>query len=208
MKHFKCSLRMCFPHKVWVKEWQTYHNQTHDDIKCKEKYQIVRITPPVAYVYDDNTVHRSFVCKTYRPDALAVNNWNAFHVCVDGGLIRFGYHNTIPYYKCSQERCDSMVFDDRDLWLVEFKMNTTSNLDIQLWNDLKKGMNQLKCFIFDLRGKMAGKRTPLHRYYLLSHQHCTICMKNYPKMSPTRNNHLEHFRLETGIKLQQLVAIP
>ncbi len=33
MKHFKCSLRMCFPHKVWVKEWQTYHNKTHDNIK-------------------------------------------------------------------------------------------------------------------------------------------------------------------------------
>lgn len=208
MKHFKCSLRMCFPHKVWVKEWQSYHNKTHNDIKCKEKYHIDRITPPVTYVYDDTTSHRCFVCKTPRQDALAVNNWNAYHVCVDGGLIRFGYHNTIPDFKCSQDRCDSMVFDNSDLWFVEFKMNVTSDLDDQLWKELKKGIDQLKGFIFDFRCKMARKRTPLHRYFRLSHQHCTVCMKTYPAMSVQRNNQLEDFRLETGIKLQQLVAIP
>ena len=154
---------------------------------------------PVTYVYDDNTRHRCFVCKTPRPDALIVNNWNSYHVCVDGGLIRYGYHNSIQYFKCSQRRCDSMVFDNTDLWFVELKMNTTSIIDVQLWEDLKDGMRQLKEFIIDLRCKMAHKRTPLHRYFRLSHQHCTVCMKTYPAMSVQRNNHLEEFRLETGI---------
>jgi len=208
MKHFKCSLRMCFPHKVWVKEWQTYHNKTHDNIKCKEKYHIDCITPPVTYVYDDNTSHCCFVCKTPRPDALVVNNWNAYHVCVDGGLIRFGYHNSIPNFKCSQRRCDSMIFDNRNIWFVEFKMNTTSILDVQLWEDLKDGMKQLKGFILDLRCKMAHKCTPLHRYFRLSHQHCTVCMQKYPIMNTKRNTYLEKFRIETGIKVQQLIAIP
>ena len=169
MKHFKCSLRMCFPHKVWVKEWQTYHNKTHDNIK------------------------------TPRPDALVVNNWSAYHVCVDGGLIRFGCRNYMCDYKYPQGRCDSMVFDSNDLWFVEFKMNTTSTLDDHLWEDLKDGMGQLKDFIYNFRCKMAHKRTPLHRYFRLSHQHCTVCMKTYPAMSVQRNNHLEEFRLETGI---------
>lgn len=208
MKHFKCSLRMCFPHKVWVKEWQTYHNKTHNNIKCKEKYHIDCITPPVTYVYDDNTRHCCFVCKTPRLDALVVNNWNAYHVCVDGGLIRFGCRNYMCDYKYPQGRCDSMVFDSNDLWFVEFKMNTTSTLDDQLWEDLKDGMGQLKDFIYNFRCKMAHKRTPLHRYFRLCHQHCTVCMKTYPAMSVQRNNHLEEFRLETGLKLQQLVAKP
>ena len=208
MKHFKCSLRMCFPHKVWVKEWQTYYNKTHNDIKCKKKYRIDHLMPPVTYVYDDNTCHRCFVSKILRPDALTVINWNAYHVCVDGGLVRHGYHNTIPYFKCSKERCDSLVFDNSDLWFVEFKMNVTSALDDQLWKELKKGIDQLKGFIFDLRCKMDHKRTPLYRYFSEYHQHCTVCMKAYPAMSVQRNNYLESFRVETGIKVQQLVVIP
>jgi len=208
MKHFKCSLRMCYPHKVWVKEWMTYHNQTLNNIKCKEKFQIDCITPPVAYIYDDKARHRCLVCKTPRLDSLAINNWQAYHVCVDGGLIRFGYHNTIPSFLCSQRRCDSIVFDNRDIWFVEFKMNTTSPIDIQLWNEMKDGMKQLKGFIFDLRCKMAHKRTPLHCYYRLCHQHCTVCMRRYPLMNTKRNTYLEEYRIETGVKFQQLVAIP
>ena len=114
MKHFKCSLRMCFPHKVWVKEWQTYHNKTHDNIKCKEKYHIDCITPPVTYVYDDNTRHCCFVCKTPRPDALVVNNWNAYHVCVDGGLIRFGCRNYMCDYKYYEYYTISSKFSPSD----------------------------------------------------------------------------------------------
>ena len=79
MKHFKCSLRMCYPHKVWVKEWMTYHNQTLNNIKCKEKFQIDCITPPVAYIYDDKSRHRCLVCKTPRLDSLAINNWQAYY---------------------------------------------------------------------------------------------------------------------------------
>lgn len=208
MRRFKSSLSMCFPHKYWVKEWQTHHNKTHDDVKCKEKYQIHRITPPVTYVYDDQTQHRCLVCKTTRPDALAVNNWNAYHICVDGGLIRYRFTNYMFDYKYPQGRCDSIIFDIRDLWFVEFKMNTTTSLDDRLWKDMKEGMQQLKGFIYNLRCKMAKKHTPLHRYYTLKHQHCIICMKTYPRMNVSRNNHLEKFRQETGIKLQQTVAIP
>lgn len=208
MRRFKSSLSMCFPHKYWVKEWQTYHNKTHDDVKCKEKYQIHRITPPVSYVYDDQTQHRCLVCKTTRPDALAVNNWNAYHICVDGGLIRYRFTNYMFDYKYPQGRCDSIIFDIRDLWFVEFKMNTTTSLDDRLWKDMKEGMQQLKDFIYNLRCKMAKKHTPLHRYFKVNHQHCIICMKTYPRMNVSRNNHLEKFRQETGIKLQQTVAIP
>ena len=208
MRRFKSSLSMCFPHKYWVKEWQTYHNKTHDDVKCKEKYQIHRITPPVTYVYDDQTQHRCLVCKTTRPDALAVNNWNAYHICVDGGLIRYRFTNYMFDYKYPQGRCDSIIFDIRDLWFVEFKMNTTTSLDDRLWKDMKEGMQQLKDFIYNLRCKMAKKHTPLHRYFKVNHQHCIICMKTYPRMNVSRNNHLEKFRQETGIKLQQTVAIP
>jgi hypothetical protein len=199
---------MCFPHKVWLREWQLYHNKTHNNIKCKEKYHIDRITSPVTYVYDDNTSHRCFVCKTARPDALTVKNWNAYHVCVDGGLIRFGCRNYMFNFQYPQGRCDSMVFDNRDLWFVEFKMNTTTILDDQLWNDLKDGMQQIREFIHNLRSKMAHKRTPLHKYFRLSHQHCTVCMRCYPRMNTKRNTYLEEFRIETGIKLQQLVVIP
>ncbi len=199
---------MCFPHKLWVKEWQTYHNRTHDDVKCKEKYQIHRITTPVSYVYDDQNKHRCLVCKTPRPDALAVINWFAYHICVDGGLIRFGCRNYMSDFNYPQGRCDSIVFDRNDLWFVEFKMNVTSVLDDQLWSDFSAGMMQLCGFINNLRYKMAKKHTPLHRYFKVNHQHCTICMNSYPKMNPSRNNHLEYFRLETGIKLQQLVTIP
>ena len=208
MRRFKSSLSMCFPHKYWVKEWQTYHNKTHNDVKCKEKYQIHRITPPVTYVYDDQTQHRCLVCKTTRPDALAVNNWNAYHICVDGGLIRYRFTNYMFDYKYPQGRCDSIIFDIRDLWFVEFKMNTTTSLDDRLWKDMKEGMQQLKDFIYNLRCKMAKKHTPLHRYFKVNHQHCIICMKTYPRMNVSRNNHLEKFRQETGIKLQQTVAIP
>ena len=208
MRHFKSSLSMCFPHKYWVKEWQRYHNRTHDNVKCKEKYKIHRISPPVSYVYDDQTEHRCLVCKTSRPDALAVINWLAYHICVDGGLIRYGCRNYMSDFKYPQGRCDSIVFDRNDLWFVEFKMNVTSVLDDQLWKDFCDGMMQLGGFIYNLRCKMAKKRTPLYRYFNVNHQHCTICMNKYPKMSASRNNHLEHFRLKTGIKLQQLVAIP
>ena len=205
---------MCFPHKYWVKEWQRYHNMTHNDVKCKEKYPIHRIIPPVSYVYDDQIKHRCFVCYTPRPDVLTVNNWNAHNICVDGGLIRFGCRiymlNSIkkPDPNYPQGRCDSIVFDRQNLWFVEFKMNTTTTLDAQQWEDMKDGMNQLKDFIYNLRCKMARKHTPLNNYFKVSHQHCTVCMKNYPTMSVSRLNHLELFRLETGIKLQQLVAIP
>ena len=189
MRRFKSSLSMCFPHKYWVKEWQTYHNKTHDDVKCKEKYQIHRITPPVTYVYDDQTQHRCLVCKTTRPDALAVNNRNAYHICVDGGLIRYRFTNYMFDYKYPQGRCDSIIFDIRDLWFVEFKMNTTTSLDDRLWKDMKEGMQQLKDFIYNLRCKMAKKHTPLHRYFKVNHQHCIICMKTYPRMNVSRNNH-------------------
>ena len=205
---------MCFPHKYWIKEWQFYHNKTHNDVKCKEKYRTDRITPPVTFVYDDQAFHRCLVCKTSRPDALAVNNMNAYHICVDGGLIRYGCRiymlNPIdkidPNYP--QGRCDSIVFDRRNLWFVEFKMTTTTTLDAQLWEDMKDGMKQLKHFIYNLRCKMAKKRTPLHLYFRVSHQHCTICMNSYPQMNISRNNYLENFRMETGIKLQQSVVIP
>lgn len=199
---------MCFPHKYWVKEWQTYHNKKHDDVRCKEKYQIHRTTPPVSYVYDDQTKHRCLICKTPRPDALAVSNWNANHICVDGGLIRYGATYYMFNDKYPRGRCDSIIFDKYDLWFVEFKMNTTTSLDEQLWKDMKVGMQQLKDFIYNLRCKMSKKRTPLNHYFKVGHQHCTICMNRYPKMSPSRNNQLEHFRMETGIKLQLLVAIP
>lgn len=207
MKHFKCSLSMCYPHKVWVKEWQIYHNKTHNSVKCKEKFRFERMFEPVSYVYDDTLVHRSMVCKNPRPDALTVSGWRAWHVCVDGGLIRFGYHNTFPGFNCSRRRCDSLVFDRCDLWFVEFKMNTTTALDDQKWKDLKDGMLQLRDFIKDLRSKMAAKRTPLEHYFKVGHQHCTICMDDYPMMNPSRQNHLEHFRLDTGIKLQQQLII-
>lgn len=208
MKHFKCSLAMCFPHKYWVKEWQTYHNKTHNNIKCKEKFRFDTIMPPAAYIYDDTTRHRSLVNLVSRPEALVVKNWRANHVCVDGGLIRYGFTNYMFDANCPKGRCDSMVFDHRDLWFVEFKMNATSLLDDQLWEDLKVGMQQLKDFIFNLRCKMDRKRTPLHRYFKNSHQHCTVCMRRYPRMNPSRQNHLEHFRQDTGIKLSQLTVIP
>lgn len=208
MKHFKCSLRMCFPHKVWVKEWQRYHNKRHNHVKCKEKFKIERIEPPIAYIYDDKEIHRSCVYKAHRPDTLSANNWAAWHICVDGGLIRYGCRNYMFSFKYPQGRCDSIVFDRRELWFVEFKMNATSNLDVQLWNDLKDGMNQLMDFILNLRCKMGKKQTPLHRYYSEYHQHCTVCMNRYPRMSNQRNNQLEIFRIRTGIKLQQLVTIP
>lgn len=208
MKKFKCSLGMCYPHKIWLREWQTYHNRTHNNKKCKEKYHIDQVTPTFTYVYDDPNSHRCLICKIARPDALVVKNWKAYHVCVDGGLIRYGYHNSIPNFRCSRRRCDSIVFDERDLWFVELKMNTTSILDVHLWEDLKDGMKQLKGFIFDLRNKMACKRTPLHGFFSLSHQHCTVCMRSYPLMSTVRNTYLEEFRMETGIKIQQLVVIP
>lgn len=208
MKHFKCSIRMCFPHKVWVKEWQRYQNKNHNHVKCKEKYKIERVEPPVAYIYDDKARHRSYVCQGYLPDTLSVNNWLAWHICVDGGLIRYGCHNYMFNFRYPQGRCDSIVFDCKDLWFVEFKMNTTTALDDQLWKDMKAGMQQLKDFIYNLRCKMAKKHTPLHCYFKVSHQHCTVCMNKYPKMSLQRNNRLESFRIETGIKLQQLVAIP
>ena len=208
MRRFKSSLSMCFPHKYWIKEWQTYHNKTHDNVKCKEKYQIHRITPPVSYVYDARTIHRCLVCKTTRPDALAVINWLAYHICVDGGLIRYGFGNYMFSSKYPQGRCDSIIFDMQDLWFIEFKMNTITSLDDQLWKDMKVGIQQLKDFVYNLRCKMAKKHTPLNRYFKVNHQHCAICMNKYPMMSPSRNNQLEHFRLETGIKLQQLVAIP
>lgn len=199
---------MCFPHKFWVKEWQTYHNKTHDDVKCKQKYTFETITPPVTFVYDDLIRHRSFASKMPRPDALAVNNWHACHVCVDGGLIRYRFPNYMFDWRYPQGRCDSMVFDKKDLWFVEFKMNTTTLIDDQLWKDMKGGMTQLKDFIKNLRCLMVKKHTPLHRYFKLSHQHCVICMNNYPKMNTSRNNHLENFRLATGIKLQRQTVIP
>ena len=208
MKHFKCSLRMCFPHKVWVKELQRYQSKHHNHVKCKEKFKIERIEPTVAYIYDDNAIHRSYVCKGYRPDTLSVNNWSAWHICVDGGLIRYGSRNYMFSFKYPQGRCDSIIFDSKDLWFIEFKMNTTTHLDGQLWADFSDGMVQLKDFILNLRRKMVKKHTPLHRYYGENHQHCTICMNSYPNMSLQRNNQLESFRIETGIKLQQLVAIP
>lgn len=208
MKHFKCSLRQCFPHQVWVKEWQNYHNKHHDDVKCKEKFVIERVLPPVSYVYDDQAKHCCYVCKTPRLDALVVNNWSAYHVCVDGGLIRFGCVNYMADNNCPKGRCDSLVFDEKDLWFVEFKMNTTTVLDRQLWDDMKDGMKQLKAFIINLRCKMAAKRAPLYRYYSISHQHCTVCMKQYPVMNNGRNNELEKFRMETGVKVQQLRVIP
>lgn len=101
-----------------------------------------------------------------------------------------------------------MVFDRNDLWFVELKMNTISVLDNQLWNDVNEAMDQLNDFVHDLRCKMSNKRTPLHRYYSLNRQHCTVCMKSYPRMNTERNNQLEHFRLETGIKLQLRALIP
>lgn len=208
MKRFTCSLGKCFPHSMWVKEWQRYHAMHHDNIKCKEKYHIDRIKYPVAYIYDDTTKHRCYVCDSSRPDALEVRRWAAWHICVDGGLIRYGKRNYMGNATCPQGRCDSMVFDKQDLWFIEFKMNTTSLLDKQLWDDLKDGMVQIKDFVQNLRRKMATKRTPLHRYYSLCHQHCTVCMKYYPTMNITRNNYLELFRKETGIKLQQLTTIP
>lgn len=212
MKHFKCKLRMCFPHKMWVKEWQRYQSRHHDHVKCKEMYVIERVTPPVAYVIDDLLKHRSFVCKKYQADALTVNEWKAWHICVDGGLIRYGARNYMGDFRFPQGRCDSIVFDRNDLWFIEFKMETTSILDKQLWSDMKAGMEQLSDFIMNLRYKMAEKRTPLERFYCISddvsHQHCTICMKHYPTMSVLRNNELEKFRMETGIKLMQTLVIP
>ena len=212
MKHFKCSLRMCFPHKMWVKEWQRYHEKHHDHVKCKEKYRIDKVTSPVCYVYDDLNAHRCYVCKKMRVDALAVNGWNAWHICVDGGLIRYGCRNYMEDFRFPQGRCDSILFDMKDLWFIEFKMDTSSLLDSVLWADMSNGMRQLSDFICNLRCKMAKKRTPLERYYSIKaevkHQHCTICMRKYPAMNVFRNNELEKFRLKTGLKLQQIVVIP
>lgn len=199
---------MCFPHKQWVREWQRYHNKTHNNVKCKEKYHVDKIEIPLSYIYDDVASHRCVVCSTLRTDALLVNNWSSYHICVDGGLIRFGCRNYMNDYRYPQGRCDSMVFDGKDMWFVEFKMNTTSVLDDQMWDDLKDGMGQLRDYICNLRCKMAKKRTPLHKYFKVCHQHCTVCMKTYPRMNPSRQNYLEHFRIETGIKLLQQTIIP
>lgn len=199
---------MCFPHKMWVKEWQRYHEKHHDHIKCKKKYLVERIVTPVCYIYDDLDDHRCYVCRNRKTDSLTVRGWNAYHICVDGGLIRFGCRNYMGDYRFPQGRCDSMVFDRDDLWFVEFKLNATTTQDKQLWADLKDGMSQLSGFLYNLRYKMAKKRTPLERYYSLNHQHCTVCMKEYPKMTVSRNNEFERFRLKTGLKLQQLMEIP
>lgn len=199
---------MCFPHKMWIKEWQNYHNQTHSPVKCKRKFRFERISRPVGYVYDDAVLHRSLVSRVSRPDALTVNNWDAYHVCVDGGLIRFGCRNYMSSNQYPQGRCDSIIFDRNDLWFIEFKMNTTSGLDGQLWKDVKDGMSQLKDFIHNLRRKMSSKRNPLKYYYKVRHQHCTVSMTAYPRMNPSRQNHLEDFRIDTGIKLQLQAVIP
>mgnify|MGYP007092175631 CR=1 FL=1 len=208
MKRFKCSLRMCFPHKVWVKEWQRFLSENHSNIKCKEKYTVDGVKLPVTYIYDDKVEHRCYVCDTPRPDALEVRGWTAWHICVDGGLIRYGKTNYMDDVTCPKGRCDSIVFDRRDLWFVEFKVNTTSVLDKQLWSDLSDGMKQIKGFVKNLRQKMDRKRTPLNKYFSITHQHCTVCMIKYPSMSIQRNNELERFRKEVGIKLQQLTVIP
>lgn len=208
MKHFKCSLRMCFPHKVWVKEWQRYQAIHHNIVKCKEKYRIDSIVPPIAYIYDDVVRHRCLVCGTPRVDALKVQGWRAWHICVDGGLIRYRYPNYMGSFKYPQGRCDSIVFDRHNIWFVEFKMNTTTILDKQLWADMKKGMDQIAEFVQNLRLKMAWKHTPLNKFFGINHQHCTVCMVNYPAMSIQRNNELEKFREKTGIKLHQLAVIP
>lgn len=210
MKSFVCSLRMCFPHKFWVKELQGFRNQhkMNNSVKCREKFIVERVYPPVGYIYDDQVNHCCFVSSSSRSDALSVHNWLAWHICVDGGLIRYGCRNYMGDYNYPQGRCDSIVFDNKNLWFVEMKMDTTTSLDSQLWRDLKNGMGQLKDFILNLRIKMAAKHTPLHRYYSVTHQNCTVCMKRYPIMNTSRNNHLEAFRLATGIKLRQLNSIP
>lgn len=41
---------MCFPHKQWVREWQRYHNKTHNNVKCKEKYHVDKIEIPLSYI--------------------------------------------------------------------------------------------------------------------------------------------------------------
>ena len=210
MKSFVCSLRMCFPHKYWVKELQLFRNQNkmNNSIRCKKKFSMERVLPPVAYIYDDQVAHRCFVCSTSRLDALSIHNWQAWHICVDGGLIRYGCRNYMGDFQYPQGRCDSLVFDNKDLWFVEMKMNTTTSLDTQLWDNLASGMGQLKDFIFNLRVKLAAKHTPLQRYYSIAHQNCTVCMKRYPMMNTSRNNQLEDFRLSTGIKLKLLNSIP
>lgn len=199
---------MCFPHKMWIKEWQRHINKFHDGVVCKEKYIIERIDAPIGYVYDDVALHRSFVSKVARADSLEVRGWQCYHICVDGGLIRYAARNYMGDYNYPTGRCDSIIFDRKELWFVEFKMNTTSLLDGQLWSDMSGGMQQLADFIFNLRVKMGEKQTPLHRYYSAFHQHCTLCMNKYPKMNASRNTRLEKFRKETGIKLQQMLVIP
>lgn len=203
---------MCFPHKMWVKEWQRYQSKHHNHVGSKKAFIIDRITPPVCYIYDDLKDHRCHVCKTPKADALTVSGWQAYHICVDGGLIRYGCRNYMWDFRFPQGRCDSIVFNRNDLWFIELKMNTTSMLDNMLWKEMLEGMKQLSGFIYNLRYKMSKKHTPLERYYSVgedvNHQHCTICMKKYPTMNPTRNNQLEKFRLQTKLKLQQLVVIP
>ncbi len=208
MKHFKSALGMCFPHKVWVKEWQNYHNKSNNHVLCKKKYVIEHISTTDAYIYDDPSLHLSIASKSPRTDALVVHKWDAFHVCVDGGLIRYGCRSYMPDFGFPQGRCDSLVFDSKDLWFVELKMNATSVLDTQKWANLSDGMGQLKDFILNLRSKMAAKRTPLHHFYSVVNQHCTVSMRSYPTMNVSRNNTLERFRIESGIRLQLLNVIP
>lgn len=208
MRHFKSSLGMCFPHKMWVKEWQTYHNKHHDKQRCKDKYVFELIVPPAGYIYDDKAKHKSFVCNTANMQTVTIQNWLSHHLCVDGGLIRYGKRNYMEGQTIRFGRCDSIVFDNNDLWFIELKMDVTSTLDIQLWRELKGGMRQISDFMFNIRFKMSKKRTPLEKYFTLYHQHCAVCMKTYPKMNTARNNYLENFRIETGVKLSKQTVIP
>lgn len=160
------------------------------------------------FLYDDATLHKSILanCNVAEP-ALKISNpvkWTILHFCIDGELIPFEQDvYSVKGFKF-KHRCDSMLFTDRFLILVELKMNIESNSsDESRWSQYAHAMKQISEFLDYLT-----KKVPLLTKIYMENKRVIpyIGIANAPKFDRIRNTQRhtqkEAFREKTGLKIK------
>lgn len=132
------------------------------------------------------------------------------HVCVDGGLVTYGK----PDYIGDGEphgRFDCMLFTDTLLLLVEYKMDSTTEVDKNKWKLFSGGMNQIRDYYLHLKELIKVSGDSISNYFADDSIIPFVCMSNQPKMNPRINaqrlTEMEKFRMDTGLKIRYGTSI-
>lgn len=181
-----------------------------DSVKMELDIFHVTLSSPSMYGYDVKEDKRTYLTDNTQDAGKGIDISNPSsktlnHVCVDGGLVTYGLPDYVGDGK-PHGRFDSMLFTDTHLLLIEYKMDSTTEIDKNKWGTFSSGMDQIRDYYLHLKNLISATGDSISNYFSADSIIPIVCMSNLPKMNPRINaqrfTQIEKFRLQTGLKIK------